>query len=215
MIEMSSGVIYGLFAMFLILGVLLGLRRGLVKAAIRIATIIISCVLVVFLVQPITTAILTADLSSAGLVVGDVPVTTINDTIVNYIGSMGGVAQLLATSPTLVAVINSIPAMLVNMLLFVVLFFIIKGILYFVDIIINKIVIKKDSDKPKRRIWGAVVGGVQGIICFLFVFIPIAGTMNMLDETMELVDASKTTVQETSLSNVSISEVDSLAVEDG
>jgi len=204
MIEMSRGVIYGLFAFFIICGILLGLKRGLVKSVIRIITVLICCVLVVFIVPLLTSAILKADLSSTGLTIGDVPVTTINDTIINYIGSITGMAQLLATSPTLVAVINAVPAIIVNLILFILLFFVAKGLLYFVDIIINKIVIKKGSDKPKRRVWGAVVGGIQGLICFLFVLIPIAGSMNMLDETMDLIESTKQQTQVTAVTNISL-----------
>ena len=216
MVEMSSGVIYGLFALFLVCGLLLGLKRGLIKASIRFITVLICCVVVVFVVSPITKAILNTDFSSSGLMIGEVQLTTINETIINYIGTITGMAQLLASSPTLVALINAIPTIIVNLILFMLLFFIAKGILYFVNIIINKIVVKKNSDKPKRRILGAVIGAVQGIVCFLFVLIPIAGTMNLLDETMELIEPSNPTMQQASL--VSVSEVNSdelISIEEG
>ena len=185
--ELTSGVIYGLFFMFLIFGALLGLKRGLVKATIRIITILISCVAVIFLVTPITNAILTTDISSTGLTIGDIPVTTISDTMIAYIGQLLGVGTLLSASPTLLALINAIPKIVLNLILFILLFFITKGILYFADMFINKIFIKKNSDKPKRRILGAVVGGVQGIICFLFCLIPIAGSMNLINDSLTVI----------------------------
>lgn len=205
MLEMSSGVIYGLFALFVLLGALLGLKRGLWKSVIRIATVVLSCVVVVFLVQPITTALLTADLSGYGWEVGGVMVTNLNETIVNYISTISGVGQALTASPTLLAVVSSVPAVIVNLVLFVVLFFIVKGILYFVDIILNRIILKKDPERPKRRLWGMLVGAVQGVICFLFVLIPIAGSMNLLDETMDLVESVNTPTQPVAMQNLSIS----------
>ena len=214
MIEMSSGLVYGMFAFFIVVGALLGLKRGLTKALIRIITVIIAGVAVVFLVTPITSAILSADLSGTGLVIGDIPVTTINETIINYISTIAGIGQLLMASPTLVALINAIPMVLVNLILFVLLFFILKGVLYFIDITLNRIIIKKDSEKPIRRLWGALVGAVQGLLCFLIVLMPIAGTMNLLDETMDLVNEQKTTTQAASMTggalttNVAMTEVE-------
>lgn len=185
---MVAGVIYGMFAFFLICGALLGLKRGLVKSVIRIITVLLCCVLVVFVCGPITTAILTADLSSVGVMIGDVPLTSIQDTIINYISQISIVGELLKTSPTLMALVNALPSVIVNLFLFVLLFFILKSIAYVLDAIINRVVIKKDSDAPIRRWWGALVGGVQGLIVFLFVLIPIAGTMNLITETVEIMD---------------------------
>lgn len=199
MIEMSSGVIYGMFAFFVVVGALLGLKRGLTKAVIRAITVLIAGIAVVFLVTPISSAILSADLSDTGLVIGNIPVTTINETIINYISSIAGIGQLLLASPTLVVLIKAVPMLLVNLILFVLLFFVAKGILYFIDIILNRIIIKKDSDKPVRRLWGALVGAVQGIICFLFVLMPIAGTMNLLDETMDLITYEAANTQAVSM----------------
>lgn len=188
---MVTGVVYGMFALFLILGVLYGLKRGLTKSVIRIITVVICCVLVIFVCGPITSAILTADLSKAGMMIGDVPLTSIQDTVVSYISQISIVGELLKTSPTLLAVVNALPAVLVNLILFVVLFFILKGITYIIDIVLNKIIIKKDSDKPIRRWWGALVGGFQGLIIFLFVMLPIAGTMNLVTDTFNVIEESQ------------------------
>jgi len=188
MIEMSKGVIYGLFFIFLVFGALLGLKRGLAKATIRIITVIICCVVTTFLVSSVTSALLSADLSSTGLTIGDVPLTNLNDTLIAYLGSLLGVGDLLNASPTLVAIIKSVPAIFVNLVLFILIFFVLKAILYFVDIFLNRLIIKKDSEKPKRRLFGALVGAGQGLICFLFCFIPIAGTMNVLTDTVNVIE---------------------------
>lgn len=192
MAQLTSGIIYGLFFFFLVIGALLGLKRGLVKSTIRIISVIIACVAVIFLVDPISSAILTTDLSSTGLTIGEIPLTTINDTLLAYIGQLLGIGSILATSPTLLALISAIPKIVISLVLFILLFFIVKGILYIADIFINKIFVKKDSKKPLYRIWGAVVGGVQGIICFLFILIPIAGAMNLINDTMNVVNPTST-----------------------
>lgn len=213
---MASGIIYALFGFFIVLGVLFGLKRGLVKSVIRFITVLVTCVLVIFLCQPITGAILSADLSSAGLMIGEIPVTTIQDTIVNYISQISVVAQLVQTSPTMLALIKAVPAILVNLILFILLFFIAKGILYFVDVIINKFVVNKE--KPKRRLWGALVGGFQGLVVFLFVLIPVAGTMNLVTDTMEILDTkAEAPVQSTTLTSLGLSEsaLDSEGEEEG
>lgn len=201
---MVNGIIYGMFALFVILGILFGLKRGLVKSVVRLITVLISCVVVVFVVSRISSALLKADISGLGLVVGDVQITSISEAIINYISQISIIAGLLKTSPTLTAVVNAIPAVIVNIVLFIVLFFVVKAILYFVDIIINKIIIKKDSDKPKRRLWGALVGAVQGIVVFLFVLIPIAGTMNLVNDALKVVDEQPQTVQQSTLVNLSV-----------
>lgn len=190
MVQLTSGIIYGLFFMFLLFGTLLGLKRGLIKSTIRIISVILSCVIVVFIVPSISSALLTTDLSSSGLTIGDIPLTTIKDTIIAYVSQLLGVGSLLSSSPTLVAFICSIPQILINLILFILFFFVVKGVFYIADIFINKIFIKKDSNKPIRRIWGAVVGGVQGILCFLFFMIPIAGSMNLITETLNITKQS-------------------------
>lgn len=209
----NGGVIYGLFALFVIFGALLGLKRGMWKSVIRIATVVLSCVIVVFLVQPITSAVLTADLSSYGWEIGGVMVTNLNETIINYISTISVVGQALNSSPTLLAVVSTIPAIIVNLILFVLLFFIVKGILYFVDIILNRVILKKDPERPKRRLWGMLIGAVQGVICFLFVFIPIAGSMNVLSETMDLVESMNSQTQAVAMQNIAVNESDSESLE--
>lgn len=188
---MVSGIIYGMFALFLVLGILFGLKRGLTKSIIRFVAVLISCVAVIFIAQPITNAVLTADISSSGLEIGGVPVTTIEATIVNYISQISVVAQLMQASPTLKALVTALPTIILNLVLFVLLFFITKGILYFVGLLINKFAVKKDA--PKRRLWGALVGAVQGIVVFLFVLMPIAGTMNLITDTTKVLNNSSTT----------------------
>lgn len=188
---MVSGIIYGMFALFLILGILFGLKRGLTKSIIRFVAVLISCVAVIFIAQPITNAVLTADISSSGFEIGGVPVTTIEATIVNYISQISVVAQLMQASPTLKALVTALPTIILNLVLFVLLFFITKGILYFVGLLINKFAVKKDA--PKRRLWGALVGAVQGIVVFLFVLMPIAGTMNLITDTTKVINNSNTT----------------------
>lgn len=188
---MISGVIYGFFALMVIVGFLYGLKRGLIKSAIRIIAVLVSCVVVVFLTEPITNAILNLDISSAGLELGGVSVSTVNDTIINFLSQISVVAELISASPTIKAVISAVPKVLVNIIMFIVVFYLIKAITYFICIIINKIALRKQpEDAKKYRLWGGAVGALQGIIIFLFVLMPIAGTMNVLTEAVNNIDSS-------------------------
>lgn len=179
---MVNGVIYGLFAFFVIIGFLLGLKRGLWKQVIRIISVVAACFIVVFCAPLLTDSILTADISSAGLEIAGAPVSNLKDALVVALSQVSIVGQLISASPTLESLLNAIPSIIVNLIFFIVAFFVVKGILYFIDIILNKLLIKNDSKDGvnKHRLAGAGIGAVQGIIVFLFVLIPISGTMNMV-----------------------------------
>lgn len=194
---MINGVIYGLFALFVVWGFLLGLKRGLIKSVIRIISVVIACFIVVFAVPPITKAIINMDISSSGLELGGIAVTTVGGTIINAISQISIISELLNASPTIKAVISAVPAIIVNLLLFVVFFYLVKALLYFINIIINKIVLRnQDKEAKKYRLAGAFVGALQSIIVFLFVFIPIAGTMNMVTDALSLVESESDSNQQ-------------------
>ena len=203
---MVKGVFYGALALFLIIGILLGLKRGLIKSTIRIATVLISCILVIFLTPTITSAVLKANISNLNLVIDGMKINTLGEAIVSYISQISVVAGLLETSPTLKAVVSALPMIVVNLILFVILFFIVKGIFYFIAMIANRIILGKNSERPKRRLWGALIGGVQGVIVFLFILIPIAGAMNLVTDTMDIVEVP-TTKQEQSISLANVTTI--------
>lgn len=206
---MISGVLYATFAFFLIIGFLYGLKRGLVKSIIRILGVIVACTLVVFITEPIADALLNLDISSSGLEVGGITVSTINDTIIAYLSKISVVAELISASPTIKAVISAVPKILVNMVLFIIVFYLIKAISYILCAIINKLVLKNQpEDAKKHRLAGAFIGAFQGIIVFLFFLIPIAGNMNLLTEVTKEVNLETALGENTETSVLSVKTLD-------
>ena len=200
---MNTGVVSSMltciFLFFLIVGFLYGLWRGFSKSLIRLIIVVAVAVATFFVVPAISTKILTADISSWNLTVNEVSITSLDQFISEFLASFEMIKDFMNASPTFTKFIGMVPAVLVNVLLFIVFFFIVKMlsmVIYwiFAGIFFNK---KKMEGKNKHRFIGAIIGAFQGLLVACVVLMPIFGFVNLADNAQTALSQSQTELEAT------------------
>lgn len=196
---MDVGIISVILWAFALIGMVWGLIRGWKNSVIRLVEVVVCAFVAYFLASSLAEAVLALDLSSYGLSVAGVNVTTIEETMTTLISSVEIISGIVNASPTISSLITIFPVVIISLVSFVILFFLIK---YFVGIfhaIIGGIIRRRkkkqsaydeDDNAKKRtlsRLIGAGIGVLQGIICFAVVFMPIAGVTFFLEEEVKYI----------------------------
>jgi len=185
------------FLFFVILGFTFGWFRGLNKSLLRFIMVVAVGVLAFFVIPPITTAILNLDISKFGIVIGEIEVVTVQDLLTDLLRNIPGLEEIiedLFSSQTLESFIQLVPQMLVNVILFVVLFFAFKWLSMVIYWIISAIFFskKKMEGKDKHSFIGALIGAIQGFVVACLIFVPVFG----LHETLKPVAEATVSQQE-------------------
>jgi len=160
----------GLFGAFLILGVFWGFIRGGKRATLRLITVVIAMVLAL-ICTPMFTG---AGFASFGGMATDMASNMAEE-------------QGIAVTTELMASITSIVLGLVNILVFIVMYFVMKWITWIVYAVLAHIFAPKHNkhtgEKHKKyRLVGVGVGIVTGIVFFAFFMIPVNGILQGFDE---------------------------------
>ena len=172
-----STAIISVFIALIIFGFVFGWIRGFNKSLTRFIMVICMAVVAYFTVPAITNTILNMDITSWNITIGEHTAVTLNELLVNVLRDIPIVEELLEASPTLVAFIEILPQMLVNIVLFVLLFLIFKYVSMIFYWIISAIFFnkKKMQGKDKHSFIGAVIGGIQGLVVACLLLVPIFG----------------------------------------
>lgn len=194
MTQILPTAIISIFILFLLVGFVCGWVRGLNKSLTRFIMVIAVAVLAFFITAPISKAVVNMDLSKFDFSISNVRVTTIGDTIVNLLEKVPKISDLVDASPTFQAFINALPQMIVNVVLFILVFFLIKWftmIFYWIiaGVCFNK---KKMAGKDRHKFVGAVIGALQGFIVAFVILIPVFG---IIATAQPIIDASRQTEQ--------------------
>lgn len=193
---------------FLLFSLLLGFIRGFKKAIVRLMWLIITAIAVFFATPPLATFLNSYDVSSFNLnIMG--PVTHLSDIGVNLIKAMN-LEEALNSSPALQSFAQNLPTMILNVILFVVLFWVLKILLYPLFLIIYSRVFDKKKrqerlykkriaevkkkgmpieDEPampnvktsKLRLLGGLIGVVCGLIVLAVTLSPLVGATYIYD----------------------------------
>ncbi len=195
MTQILPTAIISILMLFVIIGFVCGWIRGLNKSLTRFIMVIAVAVLTFFIAAPISKAIVNMDLSKHGWTISGVKVTTVGATVVNLLEKIPKVGELVQASDTFRAFVNAAPQMLVNVVLFIVLFFLIKWftmIIYWIiaGVCFNK---KKMEGKDRHKFIGAVIGALQGFIVAFVIMIPIFG---VIATAKPVIDASRKTSEQ-------------------
>lgn len=130
-----------IFALCIIAGFLWGLKRGIKKSATRIA-FIAGCLLIAFFIaMPITKLIVNTDVSSIVHYEGQngVECKTLNDIIVDVVISIDeSIKEAYDNSESLRALINALPVMIMQSIIFVLAFWILKLLSWIIYAILAK-----------------------------------------------------------------------------
>lgn len=195
-----STVITVIALVIIVAYVLFGVKRGMIKSSIIAGCYIISAVLASLLAKPVS-----------GLFNG------LSDMIARLLESnIGKLSDITDVNPSLVQFIPKLFIALLTPLLFIILFFIFNIIISIVLRITMKPVIALDACNAKpldqdvsdeecksrkekvtlSRLVGGVVGLVTGLVLMFVLFLPLAGYLNMTNETMSIIiNATQRTVQ--------------------
>lgn len=172
------------FALLILFSVFKGYRRGVIRQSIRTGTIIISAVVAIVLLKSF---------------VGQITDACEGNTVAEAIEALrGGVildsleAETLDMLEVLEAekIINIIlvpMASIVFPIAFTVLFIIISTVLYIIYGIVCIFVrgLRKKNNTGKTRLFGAIVGLVQGFIVATIFFLPVANVLDIADGAVE------------------------------
>ena len=175
--SLVSNLVTSLFLIFVIIGFICGWVRGVSKSLTRLIIVVIVAVLSFFIVPAITKALLEMDISRLNIVLGDVKVLTVQDFITDMLRQIPVVEDIIESSPTFETVIQIAPQVIVNVILFIVAFFLMKWISMIIYWIIAGIFFsrKKMKDKDKHNFIGALVGSVQGLMVAFVLLVPFYG----------------------------------------
>lgn len=196
-----------LFALCIILGFLWGLKRGLKSSAMRIGFIAGCLILAFFIAMPVTSSITNMDISSIYTYTDPNGIVhkTPSDIIANAVANISpDVKEAYDNSESLRALIDALPQMIIQSIVFVILFWLLKLITWPIFAIIAKTlwgekkqkkskeqqpktvqsgrVIENGNTRPthkkkvKKYRWaGATIGTLQGLLIAFFTLLPVAG----------------------------------------
>jgi len=173
--EALNFITLGLLGMLVIAvvgGMFWGAVRGSKRTFIRIGILII-----VFIFTLLITPLVSNIIYSAALNKISIDGKTVNE----FITESDVIKNATDTIPEAADFIKNVPLVLVNIVVFMLLFFVLR----YLSMIIYKIVAarvapKKGSDDEKTkhsRLMGILTGALQGFLIFAFVFVPINGLM--------------------------------------
>lgn len=216
---MNTGIIGVICVAFILIGSLLGFMRGWKNSLIRFVEVLFCAFVAYFLAGSLAEAVMSVDLSSFGATIAGVTVSTVEQTLTELIGSIGGVSELMKASPTLNALFAIVPILIVSMILFVLIFFVAKFLVWIIHAIAGSVIRKKlkerddydDEDAGKKivkRLIGLLVGFFQGVLCFAVVMLPIAGTTYFLADEVKYIRQYQdgTLVEDSAVASVYASE---------
>ena len=196
---MSAGIIGVICIAFIMIGMVLGLIRGWVHTLIRLGEIILAGFLAYFIAGSLAKAVMSLDISQMNLNIAGVEVTTVEGTLSSLLSSVKVIQEVVDASPTIKSIITILPLIIVNLVLFVILFFVIKGVGWLLHQLIRLIIAKTnkkknayngdDEDKRKNtgRLIGAGLGVLQGFLCFAIALMPVAGISYFLADEVAYV----------------------------
>lgn len=190
-------IVTGVGALFLIIGIFWGLIRGLKKSLFR-GLWIFGLALVMYFVTPaISNALCNMDLSFLNIVIEGESVATIFEALKTILMKQESIAELINENPSLLPLLEQVIVLLVNVIVFPIVFWIAKIVTYPIWAIISAVVFKKKQKTvingkhmivkaKKHRLTGALLGLVTGIMVMVVTLMPVVGTIDLVKNVDEL-----------------------------
>ena len=188
--ELITLILNIVFFAFLLIGFLCGLK-GVKKATSSLISFVVTTLVVIFLAVPVSNLVL-------GIHIGEF---TIQQTIANAITSLFG--ESMANNDLVIALSNSVPVLLVSILVCIVLVLLVGLICKIITNIIYKLIFGKNKEKvveevhivngtpqmtkktvkeKKHRLLGGLIGTIQGFLVAIVTFMPLIGLVNIVND---------------------------------
>ena len=137
--------VYIVLILSLVIGFLIGLKRGLVKSSIRFGTFILCAIIAGLITVPISKAILNADISNLGIVINGKVASSITEVVKGLTLSNEKIAEAVNAMPSVMTLIESLPAIIMNIVVFFVLVLVMIFISWIIYVIIAKTALKQSK----------------------------------------------------------------------
>ncbi len=188
-VELIGILLIVLFFVLIALGTISGIIRGASKSGFRLIWTLVITVILFFVCGYITKALF--DLQLSFLPVPEGYEHTLNGLITSYIDSNPQVADICNSSVAMRELVNNAPYLVLNVVLFELLFWLTKWLLWPIWAILSKIFIKKRKvvlnngtrttiDKKRHRLAGAFIGAFMGFVTALVTVMPVVGLSSVL-----------------------------------
>lgn len=199
-------IVISLFLIFVTLGFICGWFRGMNKSLVRLIIVLCIGVISFFTIPPLTKSLLEMDISKLNIVLGDVHVMTLQDLATDLLRQIPVVEDIIESSSTFETFIEILPQLILNVVLFVLFFFILKWfsmIIYWIiaGIFFSK---KKMAGKEKHNFIGAVIGAVQGLIVVFVLLVPFYGVIETIKPVASSIQEEQTVNNENKAFNSDI-----------
>ena len=201
--EIVGYIFIGIFAFIMLTSFLMGIKRGFKKSLFRLLWLVVCGVIIYFLTPTVSNYLNSFDLTELNINIFG-PVHKLSDIGVNLLNSLN-LDPTIASSPALVSFAQNLPTLVINIVAFVILFFVSKWILWIIWALLASSIFDKDkrdkkifekrvrelkrkgmpiSDEdstytmPKRsknRFAGGLVGIVTGLFICAIAFTPVIG----------------------------------------
>ena len=192
--------VLGLFLLIVIAGVIWGIIRGLKKQSFRLGWVFVIGLILFFVTPVITKAVIGMDFSFLNAEIQGIKLKTINQWVIDYAGTIEGYGQIIKDNPETINAILQIVTIFLNVIIFVLLFWLAKIILWPIWAILSAVLIKKKTKtgekKKKHRAWGMLVGAVSGIFIGATTCMPILGIFNIANQIETQTAKSQILVEE-------------------
>ena len=177
---------------FVLINFLSGLRRGVKKQALWFGFFVGAVVLAFIFTPLITSGIIGININLEGESI------SIRDYILKLITENQAVSDLYNQGPAIRDTINNLPLMIANLIVYLIVLYLFIFVMWIAYLITAKFVFKKKENiggkvytikkgqavelvdqKPKKhRLWGSLVGAVQGLLFCFFTLVPVSGLVS-------------------------------------
>ena len=185
-----SLIVIAAFLLVLVTGFLIGLGRGFNKSLVRILLMVASIVGAFFLTPVITNGIMNMNISGLGIHIGSDPEPIANLTelcraLLNQVPAIQDISGTEAFN----TIMTVVPQMIGNIVMFILLFYIIRLVTLIIYWIIAGIAFskKKTEDKNKHRLLGSLVGTIQNFLVFVVLLIPVYGSISLVAQVETII----------------------------
>ena len=194
------------FAVIVAFGALVGLIRGMNKAIIRLITLVVAALITFVVAAPATNAVV-ANIVIEGQALGQL--------MLNGLQEDASIAMIFKAAPLLQEAILALPAFALGIVMFPVVFFVLKFVTWiiflFVQKPLRKLIFKDNCDEDEaamqpagvrvgKRFAGLGVGILTGALIFGMIMTPMLGLFTILPEKNAMDDAVDVLVQQNILS---------------
>lgn len=177
---------------FVLINCLSGLRRGVKKQALWLGFFVGAVVLAFIFTPLITSGIIGINISVEG------ESLSIRDYLLKLITENKTVGDLYNQGPAIRDTINNLPLMIANLAVYLIVLYLFIFVMWIAYLITAKFVFRKKENiggkvytikkgqavelvdqKPKKhRLWGSLVGAVQGVLFCFFTLVPLSGLVS-------------------------------------